>query len=64
MKPSPIKPRKNPPPGGRLPAYQPAFQRLDAALSKSTRDSDFTEAEKTQAWMYRIFGPPPAKEGL
>jgi hypothetical protein len=63
MKPSNIKPRKAAPPGGRLAAYQHAFARLDEALAKNTQGSGFTEAEKTQMLMYRIWGTPP-KEGL
>jgi hypothetical protein len=63
MKPSTIKPRKAAPPGGRHPAYQHAFARLDEALAKNTRP-EFTEAEKTQMLIHRIWGAPPRKEGL
>jgi hypothetical protein len=63
MKPSHTKPRKAAPPGGRTAAYQPAFERLDEALAKNTQASEFTEAEKTQMLLHRIWGTPP-KEGL
>jgi hypothetical protein len=39
------------------PVYRPAFARVDAALVKN----NYTEHEKTQFWLTKIFGRPPGK---
>jgi hypothetical protein len=41
----------------RNPVYRSPFGRVDAALAKNI----YSEHEKTQFWLTKMFGPPPDK---
>jgi hypothetical protein len=62
---TPFRNRKHTPPLARLPAYRPAFERLDAALAKY---SQLNEDEKIQMARIALFGEeavgdvPPRKK--
>jgi hypothetical protein len=42
------------------PAWRPAIERLDQAVSKATTSTDLTEAEKTEIWVQTLWGKRPA----